>query len=457
MSETTTLSDDPILEDGLELVTDLLARARAAGADAADAVWFESASLAVSWRLGKLEDVERSESTDLGLRVFIGRRQAIASTTDLGPSALEELVTRVIAMARAAPEDPYAGLAPRDLLFSGPLPALDLFDPHEPSPDALIERARAAEDAARAVPGITNSEGATANWGRQRVALAASNGFAHGYATTRAGLSAQVIAGEGTEMEADYDYCSVRHLGDLDDPAELGRRAGERAVARLGPRRVATATMPVVFAPRVANSLLGHFAGAVNGRAVARGTSFLGSRMNEAVFAGGVTIIDDPLRVRGLRSRPFDGEGVRTRRIELVRDGRLESWLLDVASAAQLELASLGHAGRGTSSPPSPTTSNLYMAPGTVSPDELIADIKDGIYVTALIGMGVNPVTGDYSRGASGFKIENGEITHPVSELTIAGNLNDMFANLTPANDLEFRYGTNAPTLRIDAMTVAGQ
>jgi PmbA protein len=439
----------------LDLLTDLMARARRAGADAADAIMVQGASLNVSFRLGKLEDVERSEGQDLGIRVLVGKRQAFVSTTDLSSAALDETVARVVAMAKAAPEDPYCGLADRDLLAKR-WPDLDLSDSAEPSTEDLVARARAAEESALAVKGVTNSEGAGADWSVGLVALATSDGFAGAYLGSHHGVSVSVIAGEGTGMERDYDYASVRHLTELTDPATVGRSAGEKAVSRLGPRKMPSQAVPIVFDPRVAGSMLGHLAGAVTGPAVARGTSFLKDRLHKPVFAPGIQVIDDPHRQRGLRSKPFDGEGVATQRTVLIDDGQLTTWLLDSASARQLHLRTTGHAARGTGGPPSPSTTNLYLAPGKQTPDELMADIKHGLYVTEMIGFGVNAVTGDYSRGAAGFWIENGKLAYPVSELTIAGNLKDMFAKLTPASDLTFRYGTDSPTVRIEGMTVAG-
>lgn len=445
----------PSQSNALDFLDDLIGRARKAGADAADAVLVESASMSLAQRLGQPERLERAESHDLGLRVFIGKRQAIVSSTDNAPATLDELVERAIAMARSVPEDPYCGLADPDQLATE-VPDIDLCDPEEPAPDTLVERARAAEEAARAVEGVTNSEGAEADWGRSTIALAASNGFTGSYAVSRHSVSVSVLAGEGTHMERDYDYSSAVFGADLDDPAAVGRRAGERAVKRLNPRKVATAQLPVIYDPRVANSLIGHLASAINGTAIARGTSFLKDSMGKRILPTGVTVTDDPHRRRGLRSKPFDGEGVANRRLDIVADGVLTSWILDLRSARQLDLASTGHAARGTSSPPSPATTNLYLAPGARSPEELIGEIARGFYVTELIGFGVNGVTGDYSRGASGFWIENGALAYPVSEVTIAGNLKEMFLNLTPANDLVFRYGTDAPTVRVDGMTIAG-
>jgi len=440
----------------LDQLADLVARAKRAGADAADAIRVDGTSLGLSWRLGSLEDVERAEGADLGLRVFVGQRQAIVSTNDLGRKAEDELIARAVAMAKIAPEDPFVGLAERALLANS-LPELDLEDKDEPSTEHLAALAREAEDAARAVPGVTNSEGGGGSWSRHAVALATSDGYAGTYAGTSWSVSASVIAGTGTAMERDYDFSSARHGGDLEASAAIGKRAGEKAVARLGPRKIASAAVPVVFDPRVSSSLVGHFAGAISGTAVARGTSFLKDKLGQAVFAPGIAIIDDPHRRRGLRSKPVDGEGVANRKSALVEDGVLKTWLLDTASARQLKLRSTGHASRGIASPPGPSPTNLYLAPGAPTPAALMADIAEGLYVTELIGFGVNGVTGDYSRGAAGFRIRNGQLDHPVSEVTIAGNLKDMFRALRPANDLVFRYGTDAPTLRVDGMTVAGQ
>jgi PmbA protein len=441
--------------DPQAILSAILDAARKAGADAADALYVEGISSSVSYRLGNLEDVERAESYDLGLRVFVGQKVAFVSSTDFSADALAGLPSRAVAMARLAPEDKFAGLAPKERLATT-LPTLDLEDGIEPSADALIERARAVEGAALAVPGVTNSEGGGASFSRSAVALATSTGFYGRYAGTNHGIGVAVLAGEGTGMERDYDHASARHAGDLRAAEEIGKCAGEKAVKRLNPRSMPSQSVPVVFHPDEAAGLLGHLTGAISGAAIARGVSFLKDRLGEKVFASGINIIDDPHRVRGLRSKPFDGEGVANRRRALIEDGKLTSWLLDCASARQLGLETTGHAARGTGGPPSPSATNLYLEAGKLSVKELIADIKQGFYVTELMGMGVNGVTGDYSRGAAGFWIENGEIAFPVSEVTIAGNLKDMFAHLIPAGDLEFRHGVNAPTVRIEGMTLAG-
>lgn len=441
--------------DRSELLQDLIGRAKKAGADAADALMVESLSFGASFRLGKVEDIERSETQDLGLRVMVGKRQAVVSTTDTSAKALDPLIERVVAMAKVAPEDPYCGLADPTQLATT-LPDLELDDGGDPSADVLIERARVAEEAALAVDGVTNSGGAGASFGRAAISLATSDGFSGHYGGSSHSFSCSVLAGEGTSMERDYDYSSARHESDLEDAALIGRQAGEKAVRRLNPQKVKSCQVPIIYDPRVSGGLVGHFSGAISGAAVARGTSFLKDAMGEAVFASGIRITDNPLMKRGRGSKPFDGEGVATGPLALIEDGRLTTWLLDTSTAKQLGLASNGRASRGTGGTPSPSTTNLTLEPGTLSPDDLIADIKSGFYVTEMIGMGVNGITGDYSRGASGFWIENGKLTFSVSEVTVAGNLKDMFAELTPADDLVYRAATNAPTVRIEGMTVAG-
>lgn len=442
-------------DDALTLLSDLIADAKAAGADAADAVMAKGMSVSLTHRLGQLEKLERAEGHDLGLRVLVGRRQAIVSSTDTSRAALKAMADRAVAMARLAPEDPFCGLAEPGQLATS-FPDLDLLDSVEPGTEALIERARAAEDAARAVAGVTNSEGADAGWGISFGAMVASNGFAGHSARSWHSVSVSVLAGDGTAMERDYDYHTAVHGADLRDPVEIGRTAGERTVRRLNPRKVETMQVPVIFDRRVAGGLLGHLAGAINGAAIARGTSFLKDMLGKAIFAPTIVIRDDPHRLRGLRSTPYDGEGLPTRPSILVDHGVLQTWLLDLRAARQLGLAPTGHAGRGASSLPSPSARNLYLAPGSVTPRELYADAPRALLITDLMGMGVNMLNGDYSRGAAGFMIEQGEITFPVSEITIAGNLSNMFRNLQPANDLEFRTGIDSPTVRIDGMTIAG-
>ena len=442
--------------DPLVLIQDLVERALKAGADSADAVAGLSTSISHAQRLGKTEKLERQESQDLGLRVLIGKRQAIVSSNDWNPDGLALLVDRAIAMAKNVPEDSFCGIADPDQIVGENYPKLEMFDPQEPSAETLIARATETEDAALAVAGITNSEGAEASWGQSRIALAASNGFAGRYQGSNHSIAVSVLAGTGTAMESDYDYSSAIFGSDLTDPAEIGRSAADRALKKLGARKPPSAKVPVVFDPRVSGGLVRHLTSAINGAAIARGTSFLKNKMGQAVMSPEITIVDDPHRARGLASKPFDAEGLANMRRNLVEDGVLQTWILDLRAARQLGLTSTGHASRGTSSPPSPSITNLHMEPGNVSPTDLMSDIKSGFYITSVMGMGVNMVTGDYSRGASGFWIENGQIAYPVNEVTIAGNLVDMFLAMTPADDLDFKYATNAPTIRIDGMMVAG-
>jgi PmbA protein len=438
-----------------DLAERLVAAARRAGADTADAVAVRSVSLGVEVREGAVEESERSEGDDVGLRVFVGRRQAVVSTNDV-KADVAQLAERAVAMAKVAPEDPFAGLADPAQLAKN-IPDLDLLDPDLPDVAVLEERAKRAEGAGLAVAGVTKSGGASASAGIGGMVLVTSGGFRGAYLNSGQSVSMTAIAGEGTAMERDYDYSSALHGADLEPAEKVGRSAGERTVERLNPRKVETKRVPVVFDRRVAGSLVGHLASAINGAAVARKTSFLRDKLGERLFKPGIDVLDDPLRKRGLRSRPFDAEGVVTARLAVIEDGVLKSWFLDSATARELSLATTGHAQRGVSSAPSPGPSNLHLSAGTATPDALIADIAEGFYVTDLIGMGVNQVTGDYSRGASGFWIVNGQRSYPVSEVTIAGNLIEMFRELAPANDLEFRFGTNSPTVRLEGLTVAGR
>jgi PmbA protein len=438
-----------------DLAERLVAAAKRAGADAADAVAVRGASLSVDVRDGEVEESQRSEGDDLGLRVLLGRRQAVVSTNDLKGDDFAALAERAVAMARAAPEDRFAGLADPALLAKN-FPQLDLLDPDMPGVGVLERRAKEAEAAALAVKGVSRSGGAGASAGIGGMVLVTSDGFHGASIGSRHSISVEAIAGDGTAMETDYDYSSALHAADLDAAAHIGRSAGERAVARLNPRKVATRKVPVVFDARVANSFVGHLAAAANGASVARKTSFLRDKRGEQIFAPNITIIDDPLRKRGLRSRPFDAEGVATGVRKMVEGGVLKSWFLDSSTARELGLQSTGHAQRGVSSPPSPGATNLHLVAGEKSPEQLIAEIEDGFLVTGLIGMGVNMVTGDYSRGAAGFWIEHGKPTFAVSEVTIAGHLSEIFKSLVPANDLKFRYGTDAPTVRVEGLTVAG-
>lgn len=433
----------------------LVELARKKGADAADAAYVGERSQGVSVRLGALEDVHRSEGEEIGLRVFIGQRNATISASDLSSDAMTILVDRALAMAAEAPEDRFAGLAPEELLFRGDPADLDLDDGGDPDPAELKERALAAEDAARGVEGVTNSNGASASASASIFAFATSHGFSGATRATGYSSSASVVAGEGSTMQRDHAWHSARHLADLEAPEDIGARAAERAVARVNPVSIKPGVMPVLFDPRVATTLLGHLVAAISGSAIARQASFLLDALEAQVFARGVTIHDDPFRQRGLRSRAFDGEGLPVTATNLVEDGVLTTWLAESASARQLGIQPTGHAVRGVSGAPMAGPSNLHFTAGTRSREEMIADIREGIFVTELIGQGVNGVTGDYSRGAAGFLITNGEIGPAVAEITIASNLKQMFATLEPATDLRFRRGVDSPTLLIPEMTVA--
>jgi PmbA protein len=441
-------------EDLLTLSADLLRAAKSAGADSADTLLVTGTSIAVQRRKGKTEETERAEARELGLRVFVGQQSAIVSASAIDPAAFARLAEQAVAMARVVPEDKYSYIpeappAP-DAAF------LDLDDPAEPSMDTLIHRAATAEDAAMSVPGITNSEGASASWGRSHIVLATSHGFAGFYTRSSQGISATAIAGSGTGMQRDYDYTSAQHAEDLDDPAGIGARAAEQALARLNPTRPKTAKIPVIFHQRIAGGIVGSLAAAINGAGIARGTSYLKDKLGQKLFAETINIIDDPLRVRGARSRPFDGEGQPVQRRALIENGVLTTWIMDSRSARQLGLTTTGHASRGTSGPPGPSASNLYLEPGDKTPAELMADIEEGVLITEMMGGGVNGITGDYSRGAAGFMIRHGQIAEPVAEFTLAGHALEMFANLIPANDLVFKRGTDSPTIRIDGLTLAG-
>ncbi|MCE1234866.1 MAG: TldD/PmbA family protein [Hyphomicrobiales bacterium] len=431
----------------------LVEAARRAGADQADAVAVRGVSLSVGVRLGAVEDSERSEGDDFGLRVFVGRRHATVTANAFSDPA--RLAERAVAMAKVAPEDPWADLIEESRL-AREIVDLDLVDPSTPTAAELTERALACEDAARAVAGVTNSGGASASWSLGGLALATSHGFSGAWLRTGHSLSVSALAGTGTGMQRDWDASSKIFGADLDAAELIGRRAGERAVARLAPRKVDSGRATVIWEPRAATGLVGHFVSAINGAAVARKTSFLKDRLGEQVFAAGVTIVDDPSRRRGLSSRPFDGEGVAGAPLNLVENGVLATWILDGASARELGLSSNGRATRGVGSP-SPGSTNVTLQAGTKSREELIRSIDRGLLVTDMIGSGVNGITGDYSRGASGFWIENGEIGHPVSEITVAGNLSDMYARLVAANDLEYRFSIATPSLMIEGLTIAGR
>ncbi|KAA0699647.1 TldD/PmbA family protein [Neorhizobium sp. P12A] len=437
----------------LSRASQLIDLARKAGADAADAVVVRSRSQSVSVRLGKVESTESSESDDFALRVFVGQR--VASVSANPGFELQVLAERAVAMAKVSPEDPYACLADESRL-ARTYKDLELFDPTEVSTEQLREASLAMEEAALAVSGVSNSSGAGASSGMGGLVLATSHGFAGSYMGSRFGRSVSVIAGEGTGMERDYDFDSRLYFAELDDPAEIGRRAGERAIKRLNPRQVPTGKdLTVIFDPRVARGFVGHIAGAINGASVARKTSFLRDRMGEQVLKSGLSITDDPLIVRGPSSRPFDGEGVVGERMVMIEDGVLKHWFLSTSTGREIGMETNGRGVRGGTTV-SPSSTNLALEPGDISPEDMIKGIGNGFYVTELIGQGVNMITGEYSRGATGFWIENGELTFPVSEVTIASNLKDMFMRTTPANDIDRKFGVASPTLAIEGMTLAG-
>ena len=438
------------------LLNDVVAAALAAGADAAEAVGAERRALSITVRNGEHEEVEREESRDLGLRVFIGQRQASVSGSDISAEARAKLVARCVAMAKLAPEDPYTGLADPDRLARGQLPDLDLYDPAEPSPTALERKAQVAEEAARAVAKVTNSDGGSASWSTGQWRIVTSAGFSGLHRASLFSLGASAIAGDDGGMETGYDGRSVRWQNDLPEARDIGTEAGRRAVVRLGARKITSTTAPVIFENRLAASLLGPLIGAISGPSIARGTSFLKDKLGQPVFAKGIRLTDDPHRLRGLGSSPFDDEGVANDVIDLIADGVLTTWLLNTSSARQLGLATTGHASRGLAGPPGVGPSNLTLQPGTRSQIELMKDAKAGLLVTSMFGPSLNGNTGDWSVGCSGFWFENGEIAYPVNEITVAGNLIDIYARLVPGADLEIRGSSNAPSILIDALAIAG-
>ncbi|WP_057462261.1 TldD/PmbA family protein [Pseudovibrio sp. POLY-S9] len=435
-----------------EQAVSLVEAAKAAGADAADAIAVTGMSLSVSVREGKVENTDRAEGNDVTLRVFVGKQVASISSNASDDPA--ELAARAVEMAKVTPEDPYAGLAEPERLLKD-IPQLDLIDPREVNAEELTRTALDAEAAALAVEGVSKSGGAGASWGLSGIVLVTSHGFVGAYQRSRSGFSMTAIAGEGTGMERDYEFDSRTYWDDLMSAEEVGRIAAERTVRRLNPRQLETRKAPVVYEPRTARSLLGHFAGAINGASIARGTSFLKDKMGQQVFGKGITISDDPFKARGGGTAPFDAEGTGAEYLNMIEDGILGHWFLDGYAARELGLTSNGRARRSGSST-SPSATNLTLQAGEKTPEEILRDIGEGLLVTDLIGHGANGVTGDYSRGASGYWVENGEIAYPVSEITIAGNLKDMFLNLTPASDLDERYAVATPTVVIEGLTIAG-
>ncbi len=437
----------------------LLDAARKAGADEADAVAIDGTALSIDVRSGRLEHAERSEGTDIGLRVLIGQRSASVSSSDLRHAAMETMAARCVAMAREAPEDPHIGLAdPAQLARDWDLSALELFDSTpEPSPAELEEDARRAESAARDVEGITQIDSASAGYGARRIQLAASNGFAGGYEISSRSTSCIAIAGAGTGMERDYDGDSRIFQSDLRSPEDIGSSAGRRTLERMNPRKPKTGAYPVLFDERISSSLIGHLLSAVNGAAVARGASWLRSAMGEQVLPAGLNLTEDPHRARAMASRPFDGEGLPTTRRNIVEDGVLQGWTLDLATARKLGVAPTGNGARSSSGGITPSNWNIALTQGSQTRDELIRDMGTGLLVTSMIGSTINPNTGDYSRGAAGFWVENGEIAYPVSGVTIAGNLRDLLRTIQPANDARPWLSRVVPSLLVQGLTLAGE
>lgn len=450
---------DPLWLEPLDApLSALIDHARKAGADTADTVGTYGRSAAISVRNGELEDIENLEGFDIGLRVMVGQRQACVSSSDLSPAAIKRLAERAVAMAKLAPEDPYCGLAPEDRLSpqrNGD--GLELFDPTELDPAALKKRALAVERAAMEVSGVKQAEGAQAGYSWSAIRFRTSAGFDGGYVGSRHSLSVSAIAERDGAMERDFDHHGTRWMSDLRTPEEIGRKAGERAMARLGATSMPSAALPVLFDRRVSASLIGGLVGAITGSAIARGVSFLKDNLGETLFPKDISIIENPLQARGLASRPFDGEGVETKQFDIIRNGQLTSWLLNSSAARQLDLETTGHAARGLNGPPGIGTSNVALMPGELSRDALIVQAGSGLLVQEMFGPSLNPTTGDYSVGVSGFAIEGGEVAHPVSEITIAGNLKDVFASLIAADDLHYEHEMNAPSVLVEGLTIAGQ
>lgn len=448
---------DPISPEALRpALESLLSHAKKHGAQSSDVVATHGRSLHVSVRGGEMEEVDNSEGRDIGLRVMMGQRQACVSSSDLSDASLEKLAERAVAMAKLAPEDPYCGL-PDTTLLAKDIPELELYDPSEMQPQTLLDRALQIEAGALNVRGVKQAEGMTADCSSSAVYFMSSDGFDRGWLSSHHGLSGMAFAVQDDEMERDYDVQGVRWLEDLRSPEAIGRKAGERAIARLGARQLSSGQMPVIFDERVAGSLISALLGSLNGLAIARGTSFLIDKMGEPVFAPSINIIDDPLIKRGHGSRPWDGEGVKVAKRNLVENGVLKTWLLNTSAAKQLDLTSTGHGARSIGSPPGIAPSNSYIEAGSKTPEELMKEIGEGLLVADMFSPSLNPNTGDYSVGVAGFRIENGERAYPVSEITIAANILDMYKTLTPANDLRFESAVSAPSLLIESMAIAGQ
>lgn len=443
-------------EEILNIAQDLINKAKDSGADHAEAVIIQSTDSGVEVRNGKVDNSDYSDSLGIGIRVLQGKQSATVSGSDLSPKGLKALLDRAIETAHFIPEDPYCAIAPENLLEKNPQYDLGCYDETDPSLDQLIDIAKTAEDVALTEEGITNSEGGNCSFGRYTVGLVTTNGFSGLYRKTLFGVSCCVLAGEGTAMERDYAYSTKTHFNMLEPAHIIGQKAAQRTLKRLHPQKMKSGNFPIIFEDRAGRSLLGHFASAISADRIARKTSFLGNKIGEKIFSSNIHIIDDPHMKSAIASCPFDMEGVVNPALNIVQDGTLNHLLVHGASARQLNIDNNGRAKRSISASPFPASTNMYMKAGTIPPEELYQDIDYGLFVTDTIGHGINEVTGDYSIGAAGFLIEKGKITSPVSEITIAGNLKEMFLNMTPANDLSFEARKNVPTLRIDGMTIAG-
>ncbi len=443
------------MKTNLNISNCILDYANKAGADSADTYIIEASSLNASVRLGKLQTIERSHSIDIGLRVFLGKKHSTVTITDTNTSQIKAITEKAVQMAKIVPEDEFCGLPDENLTEKNTI-NMNLYDEKMLSSEKLIEEAKNAESYAIDNKDITNSEGAQRSYNNAQITLASSEGFLKKYKRSSHSLAVTVLAGSGTSMERDYDYSVSTHASNLKTPKEIGTESARRAIERLNPRKIKSGNFDIIFDPRVGGGLLTLLGGAISGNSIARKTSFLKNKLGKKIFNESISIIDDPHRLSGHRSRPFDGEGVKTKKLDIVTEGVLNNWLLDCRSARQLGLKNTGNAGRGTSGPPAPSPSNIYINNGNINTNDMISSVNKGIYVTDMMGMSFNPVTGDYSRGAAGFLINNGKIQHSVSEITIAGNMLDMFKTLTPGNDLQFVTGVDTPTLLIHNMTVAG-
>ena len=448
----------PMTQTLAQLSEQMLEAARRVGADGADAIAVDGTSVSIEVRAGALEHAERAEGVDLGLRVFVGQRQACVSVSDTNADTIAQMAQRAVAMAREAPEDSTCGLADTEQLAQKwDVEALELQDPNaRPTPKMMEALALEAEAAALGVAGVSQVQGASAGYSDTEIYLATSNGFRGGYSRGGFSVSCAAIAGEGLKMERDYAGEARNHLADLPDAAGIGQQAGQRAVERIGATTPPTGAYPVLFDERISSSLIGHLVSGINGSAIVRGASWLSGDLGKPVLPKGLSLVENPFRPRIGGSRPFDGEGLPVAQRDVVADGVLQGWTLDLATARKLGMQSTGNASRGVSAPPSPSAGNLALTQGADSRDDLIAKMGKGLLITSLIGATINPNTGDYSRGAAGFWVENGEIIGPVNGCTIAGNLREMLMSIQPANDARAHLSRQVPSLLVEGLIIAG-